>query len=70
MKRFIPLIAWFVLSVPFLYFVKNYLIYKFPRYSQQILVLSAGVVLIVFFVVKDYVLSYSKKKQSRKEEHE
>ncbi len=68
MKRFIPLILWFVLSVPFLCFVRDYLIYKFPHYSQQILILSVSIVLVVFFVVKDYVFFYSKKKKSREEE--
>ncbi len=69
MKRFIPLIIWFVLSVPFLYFVKNYLICKFSQYSREISIFSAVIVLIVFFVIKDHVLSYPKEKQSRKEKH-
>lgn len=70
MKRFIPLILWFFLSVPFLYVVKNYLIYKFPKYSQEILILSIAIVFAVFFVVKDYVLSYPKKKYGGKKEGE
>ncbi len=65
MKRFIPLIIWFVLSVPFLYFVKHYLVYKFPKHAHEILMLSASIVIIVFFVLKDYVLSYPKKKDGR-----
>jgi len=69
MKRFIPLIIWFILSILFLYFVKNYLILKFPQYSREISVFSAAIVLIVFFVVKDRVLSYPKEKQGGKKEH-
>jgi len=68
MKRFIPLILWFVLSVPFLYFVRNYLIYRFPKHSMEILILSVTVVFAAFFIVKDYVLSYPKKKYGGKKE--
>ena len=68
MKRFIPLILWFVLSVPFLEVVKNYLMPRYPRYSQQILILSIVVVFVTFFMVKDYVFSYPKKKDGGKKE--
>jgi len=62
MKRFIPLVIWFILSVPFLYFVRNYLIYKFPKYGLEILGVSVVIVFGAFFIVKDYVFSYPKKK--------
>lgn len=68
MKRFIPLVLWFVLSVPFLYLVKNYLIYRFSRYSTEILIVSVTIVFAAFFMVKDYVFSYPKKKDSGKKQ--
>ncbi len=68
MKRFIPLILWFVLSVPFLYFVRDYLIYRFPKYSTEILMVSVVVVLVTFFIIKDQVLSYPKKKDGGEKE--
>ncbi len=68
MKRFIPLILWFVLSVPFLYFVRDYLIYRFPKYSAEILMVSVVVVLVTFFIIKDQVLSYPKKKDGGEKE--
>jgi len=68
MKRFIPLIVWFVLSVPFLYVVKNYLMLRYPQYSEEILILSVCIVFVCFFIVKDYALSYPKKKDGGKKE--
>lgn len=70
MKRFLPLIIWFVVSVPFLYFVREYLIYKFPKYAFEILGISVVIVFAAFFIVKDYVFSYPKKKKGRDKHYE